>query len=131
MNSLTNGQIKHIIDGAPDGATHYDTHRHGFKYWAIKMDFVTHNLSDLAEILALRERVEKFERELEWIQTKYNTEMRIRQAYQSGSEEVARKAFVEGANWWAQCELDDTLHSDEHEAASEYAQREYGIKEQL
>jgi hypothetical protein len=96
MNSLTNGQIKHIIDGAPDGATHYDTHRHGFKYWAIKMDFVTHNLSDLAEILALRERVEKFERELEWIQTKYNTEMRIRQAYQSGSVEVARKAYRQG-----------------------------------
>jgi len=39
--------------------------------------------------------------------------------------EVARKAFVAGANWWAKCELDDTLHSDEHEAASEYAQREY------
>ena len=79
----------------------------------------------------LEERYAELERELEWIQTKYNTEMRIRQAYQSGSEEVARKAFVEGANWWAQCELDDTLHSDEHEAASEYAQREYGIKEQL
>jgi hypothetical protein len=55
--SLTNEQIKQIIDGAPDGATHYDTHRHGFKYWAIKMDFATHKLSDLAEILALRERV--------------------------------------------------------------------------
>ena len=41
--------------------------------------------------------------------------------------EVARKAFVEGANWWAKCELDDTLHSDEHEASSEYAQREYGV----
>jgi hypothetical protein len=44
--------------------------------------------------------------------------------------EVARKAFVAGANWWAQCELNDTLHSDEHKAAIEYAQREYGIKEQ-
>jgi hypothetical protein len=63
--SLTNEEIKKILDGAPDGATHYDTHRHGFKYWAIKMDFTTHNLSDLAEILALRERVEGLEQELD------------------------------------------------------------------
>jgi hypothetical protein len=44
--------------------------------------------------------------------------------------EVAWKAFVDGANWWAQCEQNDTLHLDEHEAADEYVQSEYGIKEQ-
>jgi len=65
MNNLTSEKIKKILDDAGAWATHYDTHRHGFKYWAIKMDFVTHNLSDLAEILALRERVERLEQELE------------------------------------------------------------------
>ena len=59
--SLTNEQIKSILDDAPDGATQYNTHRHGFKYWSIKIDFATHKLSDLAEILALRERVERLE----------------------------------------------------------------------
>ena len=44
-------------------------------------------------------------------------------------QEVARNAFIDGANWWAQCELDDTLHLDEHEAADQYAQREYGAKD--
>jgi hypothetical protein len=122
--SLTNEQIKKILEAAERKSDKWISHFHGSAWWG------DHNLSDLAEILALRDRVEEFERELEWIQTKYNTEMRIRQAYQSGSEEVARKAFLAGANWWAQCELDDTLHSDEHEAADQYAQREYGIKEQ-
>jgi hypothetical protein len=76
----------------------------------------------------LEARCAQLERELEWIQTKYNTEMRIRQAYQSGSEEVARKAFVDGANWCAQCEQNDTLHLDEHEAADEYIEQ---LKEQI
>ena len=53
----------------------------------------------------LQARCEELERELEWMQIKYNTEMRIRQAYQNGAEEVARKAitkaketFVLGSN---------------------------------
>jgi hypothetical protein len=60
--SLTNEQIKSILEDAPDGARQYNTHRHGFKYWSIKIDFATHKLSDLAEILALRERVYELER---------------------------------------------------------------------
>lgn len=35
--------------------------------------------------------------------------------------QAGRDGFVEGAKWWAQCEIDDTLHLDESEAANQYA----------
>jgi hypothetical protein len=76
----------------------------------------------------LDERCAELERELEWIQTKYNTEMRIRQAYQSGSEEVVRKAFVDGADW----QMNEQAYNEGviAYAADQYIEREYGIKEQ-
>lgn len=43
------------------------------------------------------------------------------------AREVAREAFIKGAEWWAQCELDDTLHLDENQAAFEYANTRYPI----
>jgi hypothetical protein len=55
--SLTNEQIKQIIDGAPDGATHI----HDDCYYEYGMIVDTYRLSDLAEILALRERVAELE----------------------------------------------------------------------
>jgi hypothetical protein len=61
MSSLTNEQIKQIIDGAPDGATHV----HDDCYYEYGMIVDTYRLSDLDEILALRERVERMERELD------------------------------------------------------------------
>jgi len=109
----------------------YDDHQAALEAIMQQRDSYRHQATALNLLNEqLEERCAELERELEWMQIKYNTEMRIRQAYESCSEEMARKAFVAGANWWAKCELDDTLHSDEHEAASEYAQREYGIKEQ-
>ena len=80
--SLTNGQIKQIIDGAPDGATHVATYIDDMylrkdvplgmelfspilgKWEWCKDATILRNakdLSDLAEILALRERVERLE----------------------------------------------------------------------
>ena len=88
--SLTNEEIKAILEAAERKSDKWISHFHGSAWWG------DHNLSDLAETLALRERVAELERELEWMQIKYNTEMRIRQAYQSGSEEVARKAYRQG-----------------------------------
>ena len=82
MNNLTNEQIRAILDGAPDGATHFDgdylkledilwfnyCQRTGW-YKVEDDDFgliePAHKLSDLAELLALRERVERLEQELE------------------------------------------------------------------
>jgi hypothetical protein len=55
--SLTNEQIKQIIDGAPDGATHI----HDDCYYEYGMIVDTYRLSDLAEILALRELVTELE----------------------------------------------------------------------
>jgi hypothetical protein len=52
--SLTNEQIKQIIDGAPDKATHVNDDC----YYEYGMIVDTYRLSDLAEILALREWVE-------------------------------------------------------------------------
>jgi hypothetical protein len=57
MSDLTNKQIKQILDGAPDGATNYDTHRNGSNYWTITNEFPNRNIDDLREILTLRERV--------------------------------------------------------------------------
>jgi len=76
----------------------------------------------------LEDRCAELGRELEWMQTKYNTEMRIRQAYQSGSEEVARKAFVDGADW----QMNEQAYNEGVivYAAEQYIEREYGIKEQ-
>lgn len=34
---------------------------------------------------------------------------------------AGRAGFIAGAEWWAQCEIDDTLHLNEDEAADEYA----------
>lgn len=39
--------------------------------------------------------------------------------------EVAKEAFLKGAEWWAQCELDDTLYLDENQAAFIYANSIY------
>ena len=61
MSSLTNEQIKQIIDGAPDGATTYDDDG----YYS-RPDVTEWLLSDLAEILTLRERVAELEQG-EWI----------------------------------------------------------------
>ena len=71
----------------------------------------------------LEDRCAELERELERMQIKYNTEMRIRQAYQSGSEEVARKAFIDGANWTTVY----GLHKDPSDAARQYIEHEYGV----
>ena len=84
--SLTNEQIKQIIDGAPDGATHWDLinscyliyenqntdyhptirvwDKHHNSYSVYSRSYGSYwqkDLSDLAEILALRERVEQLE----------------------------------------------------------------------
>jgi hypothetical protein len=58
--SMTNEEIKKILDGAPDGATTYDDDG----YYS-RPDVTEWLLSDLAEILALRERVDRLERELD------------------------------------------------------------------
>ena len=80
MNSLTNEEMKKILDGAPDGATHWCANDGDngeyvkqnaagafFNFYADGWDreyhderfTPTNSLSDLAEILALRERVEQ------------------------------------------------------------------------
>jgi hypothetical protein len=76
----------------------------------------------------LEERCAELERELEWMQIKYNTEMRIRQAYQSGSEEVARRAFVAGYELLEKA-LDGSpiRRHNVNGFADQYAQREYGV----
>jgi hypothetical protein len=76
MNNLTSEQIKQILDGAPDGATHYATYVNEYIMQTDKGVMVYENgewdyeivsylgvrcLSDLAEMLALRERVERLE----------------------------------------------------------------------
>ena len=38
--------------------------------------------------------------------------------------ELKRVAFIAGAEWWAQCELDDALYLDENEAATRYVNGE-------
>lgn len=74
---LTNEQIEQILDGAPDGATHCfdygDYFKHGDPFalvwdekgaWfasAMCKKDVTHNLSDLREILELRQEVEQLQ----------------------------------------------------------------------
>ena len=57
MNDLTNEQIKSILEGAPDGAEYVSD----YCYYEYGMIVDTYRLSDLAEILALRERVERLE----------------------------------------------------------------------
>ena len=73
----------------------------------------------------LEERCAELERGLEWMQIKYNTEMRIRQAYQSCSEEMARKAFVDGADW----QMNEQAYNEGviAYAADQYVEREYGV----
>ena len=84
--SLTNEQIKQIIDGAPDGATHWDgcylkvDEINWFVFYASDNEWEivsedefgvinsVHSLSDLAEIIALRERVTELEIEFEKLQ---------------------------------------------------------------
>ena len=76
MNNLTSEKIKQILDGAPDGATHYATCVNEYIMQTDKGVMVYENgewdyeivsylgvrcLSDLAEILALRERVAELE----------------------------------------------------------------------
>lgn len=39
--------------------------------------------------------------------------------------EVAIDAFLKGAEWWAQCELNDTLYLDEQQASIDYANTKY------
>ena len=62
--SLTNEQIKQIIDNAPSETNQYEQCG---KYWYVNtasnvyIESPMHNLSDLAEILALRERVAELE----------------------------------------------------------------------
>lgn len=46
---------------------------------------------------------------------------RYKQNIDSLKREVAGEAFLKGAEWMAQCELDDTLHLDENQAAFDYA----------
>ena len=53
MNNLTNEQIKSILEAAERKSDKWISHFHGSAWWG------DHNLSDLAEILALRERVEQ------------------------------------------------------------------------
>jgi hypothetical protein len=74
--SLTNEQIKSILDDAPKNATEIyrdeyissDTDREGYLQHGVYAK-QRHSLSDLAEILALRERVADLERiKLEWEQ---------------------------------------------------------------
>jgi len=36
--------------------------------------------------------------------------------------EAGRAGFVAGAEWWAKCELEDTLHLDEQSAADRWAE---------
>ena len=57
MSSLTNEQIREILAAAPEGATHVNDDC----YYEYGMIVDTYRLSDLAEILALRERVERLE----------------------------------------------------------------------
>jgi hypothetical protein len=80
------------------------------------------------KIEQIQARCAELERELEWMQIKYNTEMRIRQAYESCSEEMARKAFVDGADW----QMNEQAYNEGVivYAAEQYVEREYGIKEQ-
>ena len=65
MNSLTNEQIKQIIDGAPSETNQYEQCG---KYWYVNtasnvyIESPMHNLSDLAEIFALRERVAELDK---------------------------------------------------------------------
>jgi hypothetical protein len=77
MNNLTTEQIKQIIDGAPDGATHaqecdgvyFYFRSDGFLFFdfyrglVANIDDILHikSLSDLREILALRERVSELQ----------------------------------------------------------------------
>ena len=58
MSDLTNKQIKQIFDGAPDGAGGINLD-HANKWKSDNENH--HNLSDLREILALRERVAELE----------------------------------------------------------------------
>jgi hypothetical protein len=55
MNSLTNEQIKAILEAAERKSDKWISHFHGSAWWG------DHNLSDLAEILALRERMDQLE----------------------------------------------------------------------
>jgi len=69
--SMTNEQIKQIIDGAPSETNQYEQCG---KYWYVNtasnvyIESPMHNLSDLAEIFALRERVTELEIEFEKLQ---------------------------------------------------------------
>ena len=80
----------------------------------------------------LEERCAELERGLEWMQIKYNTEMRIRQAYESCSEEMARKAFVAGYELLEKA-LDGSpiRRHNVNGFAEQYAQREYGVHPKL
>jgi hypothetical protein len=68
MNDLTNEQIKSILDDAPKNATEIyrdeyissDTDREGYLQHGVYVK-QRHSLSDLAETLALRERVAELE----------------------------------------------------------------------
>lgn len=83
---MTNEEVKKILDGAPEGATHYTIistqafyfkdDQYGFffhddKKWRLDYvgDFgVTESLSDLREILELRQKVERLKAQLpKWV----------------------------------------------------------------
>ena len=73
--NLTNEQIEQILEGAPDGATHYGYYSEQYRYlkevsayirgeWHSDYDlFVddTHDLNALREVLTLRKRVAELE----------------------------------------------------------------------
>ena len=60
MNDLSNEKIQAILDGAPEGAVAFDVRELLGGYSAAYHEL--HNLSDLREILALRQRVQELKR---------------------------------------------------------------------
>jgi len=125
--SMTNEQIKQIIDGAPDGATHYFdniylsyTDREGWKYLGdgsvsfsenetpIGIYSAIHHLSDLRrilkqedKILALRERVEQLGQWVNEIQGLIYQNTREPECCGQGYGECCGN-FVEGYPKWVE-----------------------------
>lgn len=160
--NLTNERIEQILAGAPDGATHYyDGHYYilgiggsyptriykNLKKTLIDCAGYFHALSDLREILTLRQRIEQLEAEMEI--HKRHTELvdslthymvkrgigtlgqystteivRVYEELEAQQSEVAARAYEKGAGDACEC-VNEGMSLDEIEEWAEEAGKSY------
>jgi hypothetical protein len=114
MNNLTNEKIRAILDGAPDGVCSFEGWRKRAKFGYTE----SHNLSDLREILALRESLSKMMEQRDEFD---NECTKLAMQNNKLSQRVAELESQQNpVKWFTYCCDDGYNEHDSYEAAKEY-----------